>query len=110
MSSDDGEFLVDHEALRQIMAEDAVASGRLPPRLPDRKADCGGGASCTVCLLPLSPQAPGYQLEFLQPGGRPAIHFVHVPCFAAWQTQTGAHDDKARGNGRVNGHDRGQDP
>jgi hypothetical protein len=112
MVSDDAEFLVDHEALRQMMAEDAIASGRLPPRPPDSKADSSGdGASCTVCLLPLSPQALGYQLEFVEPGRRPAVHFVHVPCLAAWETQiSGPHDEKARGNGHLNGHDRGRGP
>jgi hypothetical protein len=111
MSSEDGEFLVDHEALRQMMAEDAIASGRLPSRPPDRKAVCrGDGASCTVCLLPVSPQARGYQLEFVEPGDRPAVHFVHIPCFEAWETQSGPHDEKARGNGHLNGQDRGQGP
>ena len=111
MSSDNDEILVGHQDLRQMMAKDAIESGRLPPRPPDRKAECTGvGANCTVCLMPLSPQALGYQLEFLEPGGRPATHFVHVPCFAAWETQSGPHDEKARGNGRVNGHDRGKGP
>ena len=102
------------------MAKDAIESGRLPPRPPDRKSDCpGDGASCTVCLLPMSPQARGYELEFVQDGRRPATHFMHIPCFAAWETQSrgsgrranqGRMTRKREATGSVNGHDRGKGP
>ena len=116
MSSDSGEFLDDHKALVH-MAKDAIASGRLPAGPADRISDCvGGGMSCTVCLLPISPQDPGFSLEFVKSGGVSANHFLHIPCFAVWKSQfrgsestytSGPHDERSQGNGHFNGQNPG---
>lgn len=117
MSNANGEYPTDHRSLRQMMAQDAIANRRLPPRPPNRKSECReGGQSCAVCLLPMAPQAVGYALEFVEPGVRPATHFLHVPCYAAWESQcsgsepihsSGRHDAKAQGNESINGNSRG---
>ena len=103
--------------MREVLAKEAIESGRLPARPADRLSDApGDGANCTVCAQPLSPQALGYELVFMQDKAAPAVHFLHVPCFVAWQSQfsdavsaiqSGPHDEKARENGHVNGQDRG---
>ena len=115
--SDNNEFLMDPQTLRRIMAKEAIESGRLPTRPPDRKSDSPpDGASCTVCMLPISPQSHGYELVFAQAGGSPATHFLHIPCFVAWESQfrdpvsasqTGPHDEKTPGKGRLNGQNHG---
>ena len=99
------------------MAREAIESGRLPTRPPDRRSDSPpDGASCTVCMLPITPQSDGYELEFALDGRRSATHFLHIPCFVAWESQsrgpvsasqTGPHDEKTPGNGRLNGEDHG---
>lgn len=117
MNSGDYDSIVDDQSLRGMLAKDAVENGRLPRRPPDQVSDGPReGVSCTVCALPLSPQALGYELQFVQDGRRSAAHFLHVSCFAAWETLLTAvrspseatpHDENARGNGHANGRDRG---
>ena len=117
MNSGDYDSIVDDRSLRGLLAKDAIESGRLPPRPADHVSDGPReGVTCTVCALPLSPQALGYELQFVQDDRRSVTHFLHVPCFSAWETQfragrptneTGTHVENARGNGHVIGHDRG---
>jgi hypothetical protein len=115
MHSGDYDSIVDDQSLRGILAKDAIESGLLPTRPANRMSDGPReGVSCTICAQPLSPQAPGYQLEFKQ-ARQSATHFLHVPCFAAWESQcrasgptnqAGSHVENARGNGHINGHGR----
>lgn len=117
MSSDKYEHVVDQASLRDMLAREAVESGRLPTRPPDRKSDAPrNGTSCTICAQALSPQELGYELEFAQAGREPATHFLHIPCFVAWEsqirdpastTEPGPHDEKSPGNGKLHGQNRG---
>jgi hypothetical protein len=116
MSTGGSESIVNPHSLRRMLAKQALESGRVPLRPADRVSDrSDGDTTCAVCLLPLSPEALGYELQFAQNGGSPATHFMHVPCFAAWESQlranesathSGPHDEKSTGNRHLNGHNR----
>jgi hypothetical protein len=118
----DADAAMDHEGLRRMLARDAIRFELLPLRRADRM--WGGachGATCTVCGLTISPEELGYELEFAQEGREWASHFLHVRCFAAWEsecrkakiiesgTSVGLKaekhpdDDTLFGNGRLNG-------
>lgn len=105
----DNDLILGHEHLRRMMARQAIQSGLIPGCRPDSTRDLqGNGANCTICVLPISPQEPGYQLEFTQAGRRQATHYLHVPCFAAWEFECRKPNDEAPpGIGRLNGQTRG---
>ena len=105
----DYDLTLGHENLRRMMARQAIQTGLIPGCEPDRTRDVQGiGANCTICVLPISPQEPGYQLEFAQNGRPRVIHYLHVPCFAAWEFECRKPNDEAPlGKGRLDGHARG---
>jgi hypothetical protein len=110
---DVGEFM-DHDGLRRILAREAIQSGRLPTGRAARIwGGPGAGSSCTVCGLPISAGELGYELEFAENGESCASHHLHVPCFAAWESESGnsgkrPNDEATFTNGRPggNGHAR----
>lgn len=118
MDNGDYDSIVDHQSLRGILAKQAIENGNLPPPPADRRSDAPrDGGNCAVCTQPLSPEALGYELQFMQDGRALAVHFMHVPCFVAWETQwkarslngqTEPHDDKKPGNGHFDGQDSGR--
>ena len=105
----DGALSLDHQSLRRMMARHAIQAGLMPDSRPESMREAPGiGASCTICILPISPQEPGYQLEFAQNGRLQATHYLHVPCFAAWEFECRKpNDETPPGNGRLDGHARG---
>jgi len=77
-------------------AREAITSGRLPNRHPDRMlGGTGFGASCAVCAEPVTPDQAEFELEFAPASGdgtstgnsdghaQPQTHHVHIRCFAA---------------------------
>lgn len=112
--------VIDDEALRRMMARDVMRMGRLPRRPADRMwGSTGKDTNCTICALAITPQEPGYELQFTEDGREWTIHFLHIRCFAAWESEcrngesaspTGRRDEATRGNGQVNGHKRGTEP
>ena len=100
------------EALRRMMARDALEDGRLPRRPADRTwGGAGAGENCAICGLQISPQDQGIELEFTGVGRKPATHILHVPCFTAWEAECRSgespgkasdQDEKTPGNGQLN--------
>jgi hypothetical protein len=112
--------VIDDAALRRMMARDVMRAGRLPRRPADRMwGSAGKDTNCTICTLAITSQEPGYELQFTEDGRDWTIHFLHIRCFAAWESEcrngksasrTDRHDEATRGNGHVNGHRRGTAP
>ena len=95
--------------VRRVRARDAIRAGRLPCETP---ALIRGGraqnTNCTVCLMPISPQALGFELEFGESEGSVATHVLHIPCFEAWEAECQTENDRTRApNGAHNGHGNG---
>jgi len=69
-------------------AREAMQSGAMPARAPDRMwGGRGDGCHCTVCGLPVKRDEAEIEMEFNRDGddpGRDNFH-VHVRCFAAWE-------------------------
>ena len=101
----DGTPLDDH-ALRRALAKDAIRSRRLPNRRPSRMwGGTGDGTACTVCRMPISPKALGYEVEFGDEDRGSAIHHFHMPCYSAWEAECASVNDQTGStNGRPNGH------
>ena len=99
-------------AHRRALAKAALDSVRLPKCRPLRIwGGAGNGAACTVCMTPISPQALGYELEFMDDEQRSAIHHLHIPCYTAWEAECASvNDETGPKNGQANGHDRGSGP
>jgi hypothetical protein len=68
-----------------VLARQAIRSGRLPMRDPDRMwgGDCGG-ESCAICAAPIEGTAAGFELEFRRDNGVADCCHLHLPCYAAW--------------------------
>lgn len=105
---------IDDTALRMKFAREAIQLGRLPVRRADRM--WGGtchGASCTVCGLSVTLEELGYELEFAQNGNPSVSHYLHVRCFAAWESECRLAESAGPGNETKhsgNGHDTGLRP
>jgi len=76
----------DEPRLRE-QAREAVRSGKLPSRSPDRTwGGPGVGAPCQVCDKPVTHSEMEFEIQFEQEGGGGLDKFhVHVRCFAAWE-------------------------
>ena len=108
--------VTDHEALRQRLAREAMQKGRMPDRPTDRVwGGAGRGETCSICSLAVTPQDLGYELEFAEDGQVVANHFLHGPCFTAWEIELRngrfagsgrALDEKTLGNAQLDGHKR----
>ena len=76
------------EPILREKAREALYSGRVPTRGPDRTwSGPGVGASCSVCELPITDDQLEFEIEFSRNGdtlGLDAFH-VHIRCFAAWE-------------------------
>ena len=101
----DGTPLDDH-ALRRALAKAAIRARRLPNRRPSRMwGGTGDGTACTVCQMPISPQALGYEVEFVDEDRGSAIYQLHMPCYSAWEAECASvNDGRDATNGQVNGH------
>jgi hypothetical protein len=47
----------------------------------------GSGASCAVCGNTVPRDGLGFELEFAEPDGRLELRYVHIPCYAAWDSE-----------------------
>jgi hypothetical protein len=77
----------DEPMLRQ-KAREAVRTGKLPARHPDRTwGGPGVGAPCTICELPVTKDQMELEIQFAHDGAVPGLDkfHVHVRCFAAWE-------------------------
>jgi hypothetical protein len=77
----------DEKILRE-KAREAVQSGKLPSRGPDRMwGGPGVGAECAVCGLLGTKDEMAFEIEFAHDGDNPGLdkYQVHIRCFAAWE-------------------------
>ena len=87
------------EVILREKAREAIRSGKLPTRKPDRTfGGPGMGKSCAVCGDTIPPEQMEFEIEFHLDGalaGRGSYH-QHPWCLAAWEferTKPGAPSD-----------------
>jgi hypothetical protein len=76
------------EPILRAQAREAVKSGKLPARNPDRTwGGPGIGAPCAVCGKPVTKEEVEFQLEFAHDGTTPDLdkYHLHLRCLAAWE-------------------------
>jgi len=76
------------EPILRAKAREAVRTGKLPSRRPDRTwGGPGVGAACTVCGEPVKKDQLEFEIEFAHDGSNPGLDkfHIHVRCFAAWE-------------------------
>ena len=76
------------EAILRAKAREAVRTGKLPSRRPDRTwGGPGVGARCTICGEPVTKDQLEFQVEWARDGAEPGLDrfHIHVRCFAAWE-------------------------
>lgn len=84
--------MLDHASLRK-RARDAVHSGSLPARLPDRVwGGPGVGEPCPVCAGTVTTTELVLQMDYTYEHGAPGVAsvYLHARCFAAWEVERGA--------------------
>ena len=72
------------------LARQAIRSGRLPRRDPDRTwGSYGAGAPCAVCGRPITPDHVKYTVQFDHAGWDASVDRfqLHLRCFAAWEME-----------------------
>jgi|SRR5437667_4501766 len=76
------------ESILREKAREAVRTGKLPDRRPDRTwGGPGVGAPCSVCGRPVSRDELEFEIQFAHDGDNPGLDkfHVHIRCFAAWE-------------------------
>jgi hypothetical protein len=76
------------EPILRAQALEAVKSGKLPARKPDRTwGGPGIGAPCAVCGKPVTKDEVEFELQFAHDGASPDLdkYHLHLRCFAAWE-------------------------
>jgi hypothetical protein len=79
----------DDDLLRQ-MAREALRSGLLPARAPDRTfGGSGSGAACTICGELVRPNQVGFEVEYQRHGINPGLdrYELHPKCLRAWERE-----------------------
>lgn len=82
------------ETILRAKAQEAIRTGKLPSRRPDRTwGGPGVGVVCTVCDEAVTKDQLEIQVEFSRDGRSPGldIFHIHVLCFAAWEFER--HED-----------------
>ena len=77
----------DERILRE-KAREAIRTGKLPSRRPDRTwAGPGINNSCTICGGPIKLDQLEFEIQFAHDGAAPGVErfHVHLRCFAAWE-------------------------
>ena len=78
------------EAILRQHAREALQTGRLPRRQPDRTwGGPGVGAPCAVCNQPVIRDEMEFEIQFEHGGATPGLDkfHVHLRCFAAWEME-----------------------
>lgn len=91
--------MADEHTLRE-KAREAIRSGRLPSRRPDRTFGGPGiGASCAVCGESVTRDQMELEVEFNRHGPTPGLDrcHLHTRCFAAWGAVRDADDPEGAG-------------
>ena len=76
------------EPLLRDKAREAIRSGKLPRRPPDRTFGApGSGESCAVCGEPVAQDQMLLEIEYWRHGARPGLesYHLHLRCHAAWE-------------------------
>ena len=76
------------EPILRAKAREAIRTGKLPNRRPDRTwGGPGVGASCTICGEPVTKDQLEFEIQFARDGSVPELDkfHIHVRCFAAWE-------------------------
>ena len=69
-------------------ARDAMSSGKVPKRRPDRMwGGPGDGTECSICRRPVKRDELGLELEFMAGAADVVQHHVHIHCFKAWESE-----------------------
>ena len=80
---------MDDEAILRARVHEAIRTGRLPARRPDRTwSGPGVGFTCAVCERPIRRHDREVQLQFEHAGRVPGLVYtfpLHLRCFAAWE-------------------------
>ena len=69
-------------------AREALQSGKLPTRKPDRTlGGLGRGGVCALCGTRLTQTGMEIEMEFVRKGATPWLdtYLLHPRCFAAWE-------------------------
>jgi hypothetical protein len=77
-----------NEKILREKARNAVVTGKLPRRRPDRTwGGPGVGAACAVCEEPVTSDQLEFEIQFRYDGHNPGLDkfHVHIRCFAAWE-------------------------
>ena len=79
---------MDDEAILRVKAHEAIRTGRLPARRPDRTwSGPGVGFPCAVCDRLVRRHDREVQMQFEHDGRVPGLDtfHVHLRCLAAWE-------------------------
>jgi hypothetical protein len=78
------------EPIFRQRAREAIRTGRLPSRPPDRTwGGNGAGEPCSICGEPIKRDDLELEMEF-RPDHEPVIplsYHLHLRCFAAWELE-----------------------
>lgn len=91
--------MLDDSTLRQ-KAREAIQSGKLPGRPPQRMwGGPGSGACCVVCGEPVLQDEMGLELEYAADAAPSPVggYHAHVRCFAVWDTERSGREGITRG-------------
>lgn len=77
------------ESVLRRKAREAIQSGRLPNRGPERMwGGPGVGARCTICARPIERSEVEFELQFCwDDAGGSGNYRLHLRCFAAWELE-----------------------
>ena len=81
------------DPILQEQARDAIRSGRLPSRHPNRTlGGPGSGEACAVCGERIMRSMTELEIQFTRDGAisEPDSFRLHHQCFAAWEIERGA--------------------
>jgi hypothetical protein len=76
-----------HESVLREKAREAIRTGTLPARRPDRRfGGAGGGGLCAVCGEPVTQDQMEVEMEFNRHGVTPGLdsYRLHPRCYMAW--------------------------
>jgi hypothetical protein len=80
----------ERESVLHAKAREAILSGQLPAKGPDRTilSGAGSGAACSVCGESVEREQIGLEVEFKR--HEPGKYSLHTRCFSAWERECAA--------------------